>query len=199
LLDTALALFVKHGFSDVTLAEVARTAHVALRTIYLNCGGKEGLLRALVAEEGERHRGELAALRLDEKDFSAQLECLSVHLAGRVSRPDLLRLYAIVGVSADKAVADLFEQAGPRQLRDELASVLTHGLGSTRDNTVPGIDMLCDHFIACIAGSRTAPQFSSDEAALRASQGLDLFLRVLASLTPSQNSSATDIAIATSR
>src|SRR4051794_2571857 len=51
LLATAFELFITHGYADVTLAMVAQEAHVAVRTIYVKFGGKEELLRAIIAAQ----------------------------------------------------------------------------------------------------------------------------------------------------
>jgi AcrR family transcriptional regulator len=74
------------------LADIARNAKVALRTIFLQYGGRRGLLLAVIDAEGERHQAALADLALKGKPWPVQLEALALHLARRCSRSDLLRL-----------------------------------------------------------------------------------------------------------
>lgn len=50
LLAVAMRLFLQHGYHGVSLAAIAREAHVALRTIYLGFGDKAGLLGAVQAD-----------------------------------------------------------------------------------------------------------------------------------------------------
>lgn len=71
--DTALALFVRHGFERVTVAEIARVAEVSEATVFNYFRTKEDLVydglpayeQALVAALRERPRGQplLAAFR----------------------------------------------------------------------------------------------------------------------------------------
>ena len=44
LVHTAGMLFLKNGYTKVSLESIARQAHVAVRTIYVKFGGKAGLL-----------------------------------------------------------------------------------------------------------------------------------------------------------
>ena len=49
LLRTATRLFVAHGYEGSSLEAIAREARVAVRTIYVQFGGKEGLFSAAAA------------------------------------------------------------------------------------------------------------------------------------------------------
>lgn len=179
LLDASRHVFVERGYGEATLADIARGAHVALRTIYLQYGGKQGLLLELIKEEDALHCRELAALRLEEKDFREQLACLAMHAASRTSRPGLLRLYTVVQASADRVLVDAFSRAGPDRIRSVLDGVLRPALGSTTIHGMHTTESLCDHFIACVTPARTAPVPEPDAAVDHARRGLDLFLRIL--------------------
>jgi len=49
-LDAARDLFVDHGYTITTVAEIAATAEVSTQTIYKSLGGKAGLLEAIIEE-----------------------------------------------------------------------------------------------------------------------------------------------------
>ena len=178
LLDTALTLFAERGLSELTLAEIARRAHVALRTIYLQYGGKSGLVRALIDDIGRQHRAELDALHLDDQPFDGQLSGLALHLARRMAHPWLPRLYASVAASNDDMLVDAFEQAGPGQVKDALHRALMAAQAEGMLRAGHPVDALCEHFMACIAGSRTAPT-RADDVGPRATRGLAFFIAVL--------------------
>ncbi|MGW5617274.1 TetR/AcrR family transcriptional regulator [Streptomyces sp. NPDC003877] len=48
ILDTALRLFVRHGYAKVTIGDIAREAGAAVPTVYASTGGKSAILRALI-------------------------------------------------------------------------------------------------------------------------------------------------------
>lgn len=48
LVATAAMLFVEHGYAGTSLELIAREAHVAIRTIYVKFGDKDGLFGAVV-------------------------------------------------------------------------------------------------------------------------------------------------------
>jgi TetR/AcrR family transcriptional repressor of mexJK operon len=179
LLDTARQLFVEHGFLEASLTDIARSAHVALRTIYSQYGGKQGLLRELIREEHALHERELGALQLKEKNFRDQMESLALHVTSRISRPDLLRLYTIVQASSNPALVESFSLAGPGQVCATLDILLRRRFGSTPVHGMHSIESLCDHFIACITPARMTVALQPEAVTDHARRGLDLFLRVL--------------------
>jgi TetR/AcrR family transcriptional repressor of mexJK operon len=179
LLDTARMLFMARGFHEVSLAHIARNARVALRTIYLQYESKEGLLRQLIREESAMHRAELDALRLDGMPFQAQLECLALHLADRICRRDLLTMYAIVVATRNPGLFEAFDEAGPAQIGGVLIRILEAGPPAHRPRDVDDAGVLCEHFLACVAGGRLEAARPSVAAAERARRGLALFLRAL--------------------
>jgi AcrR family transcriptional regulator len=179
LLDTARRLLIDRGPGGVAMAEIAKTAGVALRTIYLQYESKEGLLRALIDDESARHDAELAALQLDRKPWHEQLACLAVHVARRTSQPELMRLCDIVMGSGDAAMVEALDNAGPGKAREALLRALAAAVGAEPLHALHSCDDLCDHFMACIAGRRFGTRAAAGDFQERARRGLDLFLRVL--------------------
>ncbi|MFJ3672446.1 TetR/AcrR family transcriptional regulator [Streptomyces sp. NPDC090106] len=48
ILDTALRLFVQHGYAKVTIGDIAREAGAAVPTVYASTGGKSAILTVLM-------------------------------------------------------------------------------------------------------------------------------------------------------
>lgn len=150
LLRTALDLFVAHGYASVSLLMLARAARVAVRTIYVKFGNKQGVLEALIAAEYQRHGAELDALSLGTLGVRAKLERLTQHVARRCVRPELVRLQAMVTAHADPAPARYFRAAGSGQVRTQLLGVLSEADHETmlRTDFIPV--QLCALFFSCI-------------------------------------------------
>jgi AcrR family transcriptional regulator len=183
LLACAHALFLEQGWADTALADIARSAKVALRTIYLQYGGKRGLLQAVIEAEGERHQAALADLALEGKPWLAQLEALALHLARRCNRADLLRLWDVVRASGNATLIAALDRAGPDRIKAALGAALAQALPQAVPGSVHGPDALCEHFLACVAGSRFAPADCAS-ATERAARGLERFLLALAPAAP---------------
>jgi len=183
LVACARALFLQQGWADTALADIARGASVALRTIYLQYGGKHGLLKAVIEAEGERHRVALADLDLEGKPWPAQLEALALHLARRSSRPDLLRLWDIVRASGDESLIAALDLAGPGRIKAVLGAVLALAMPPAAHDDLHGPSGLCEYFMACVAGSRFASGNGASDMQ-RAACGLERFMRGLGPAAP---------------
>lgn len=175
LLRTALALFVAYGYAGVSLLMVARTARVAIRTIYVKFGGKSGLLDAVIAAEGRLHRNELDALELGSLDARARLDRLAHHIAARCARPDLLRLHAIAAAEPDPCAALALYAAGAGQAMALLRTVLTQAAEDGHLRRDLSLDQLCAYFFSCVCGSWTMLCAPDSMPALPVEQGLSLF------------------------
>lgn len=184
LLETARGLFIAHGYANVSLLMVARAARVAIRAIYVSFGGKSGLLDAVIAVEGQRHRSELDALELDALDARARLARLAHHMAGRCARPGLLRLLAIVAAQTDPRAAQALHAAGPGQAMAVLRAVLSQAEGEGWLRRDLALDQLCAHFFSCVCGSRATLWAPGSMPCLQAEQGLSLFLRAVMRAEP---------------
>jgi len=181
LLETASALFVQHGYANVTLMMVARAARVSIRTIYVKFGGISGLLDAVIDAERRRHRDELRALALEGPDggmpdLRARLELLAQHLARRYARADLRRLQSVVAAETDPRVAAALYAAGPGQLMNVLRATLAQADRAGLLRRELTLEQLCGHFFSCICGGPFALWAPAAMAALPAESGLALFL-----------------------
>jgi AcrR family transcriptional regulator len=57
ILDAGLELFAANGYAHVTVAEIARHAQVALRTVYTSVGNKPEILGGVIARAAEQSGG----------------------------------------------------------------------------------------------------------------------------------------------
>lgn len=57
ILDAALRLFADRGYDRVTVAEIARRADVATKTVYASVGGKPDLLKEVISTAVDRSHG----------------------------------------------------------------------------------------------------------------------------------------------
>ncbi|MFH8533988.1 TetR/AcrR family transcriptional regulator [Streptomyces tendae] len=76
ILETARTLFVTHGYAQVTMGEIARSAGVATKTLYASVGTKAQLLQALLDQDLAQPL-EVADEALRHKDLSSSVACLA--------------------------------------------------------------------------------------------------------------------------
>jgi AcrR family transcriptional regulator len=123
ILDTALRLFVEHGYARVTVGDIARDAGTAVPTVYASTGGKSSILAHLISEGmGDSTSGHtLAAVRASRDPREA------VAVATHGVRVDNERYFPLLQVLV--AAAALEESAGQtlahadRIYREALAEV----------------------------------------------------------------------------
>jgi len=121
LLQVAGSLFLKNGYTKTSLESIARAAHVAVRTIYVKFGGKEGLLAAVLT--AKRHQffrsqpmeTDMRPLREVIDDFAHQMHDL-------VTSQEVIDMQRIVLAEAptNPELAETFWNGGPRQTREML-------------------------------------------------------------------------------
>ncbi|MFB4195532.1 TetR/AcrR family transcriptional regulator [Streptomyces carpaticus] len=108
ILDAAVRLFTARGFAQVSLDEVAATAHVAKRTIYGYFGDRTEIFIAAV----ERLRGRALALAEEGEDTLDQLATEIVHTLHSDEAVGLHRLM-VTEAYAFPALAERFYRDGP--------------------------------------------------------------------------------------
>jgi TetR/AcrR family transcriptional regulator, mexJK operon transcriptional repressor len=144
LLAVAGRLFLQNGFHGVSLATIAREAHVALRTIYLGFGDKAGLLAAVQADAQAafaRHydlldpavdlRTALLGFGREYLQFIVEYQVLHADDAAAPARPR----NAALDLTRNRLAGYFDAPAVHAQLRADLDSTLA-----------------ASHFIACIGG-----------------------------------------------
>jgi TetR/AcrR family transcriptional repressor of mexJK operon len=183
LLQIAGMLFLKNGYTKTSLESIARAAHVAVRTIYVKFGGKEGLLRAVLAAKRDRFfrsqpmETDTRPLREIVGDFARQMHDLLIS-------DEAVEMQRVVLAEAptNPELANAFWNGGPRQTREMLARFFARP--DIRDQMRPDVpfDLLPGFLMACICGeqlrSLICPQATTPGAALHELEGrLDLFYR----------------------
>lgn len=74
ILDAALYLFAKKGYSGTTMADIAKQARVATGTLYLYFGDKEQVLTSCAMRFHHNHLQEVKSLLEDDTSASYKLE-----------------------------------------------------------------------------------------------------------------------------
>lgn len=146
-LAAARELFVTHGYARVTVAEIARHAGVALKTVYASAGGKADMLKELLADAIQDSRPEdTLAVILRTTDLTEALRVLAhgTRVGNESHQVTIDIMYAAMGVQDDAQA--LWEQ-GTASYRAVLREVAAHlrSLGRTTQD----VDRLADILWFC--------------------------------------------------
>jgi AcrR family transcriptional regulator len=156
LLHVAGTLFLKNGYTKTSLEAIARAAHVAVRTIYVKFGGKEGLLHAVMAAKRDRFfRNQPMAT--DTRPFRDIVDDFATQFHGMVNSPEAVELQRIVLAEArtDPQLAEVFWNGGPRQTREMLLRFFERpDIRAQLRPDVP-LDLLPGFLLTCIMGDFT--------------------------------------------
>ena len=183
LLQIAGALFLKNGYTKTSLESIARAAHVAVRTIYVKFGGKDGLLRAVMAAKRDRFfRSQ--PMDADPRPFRDVVSDFARQMHELLVSNEALEMQRVVlaEAQANPELADAFWNGGPRQTREMLARFFARpDIRAQMRPDVP-IDLLPGFLMACIGGEQMrnlmCPRLRTPEDALHELEGrLDLFFR----------------------
>jgi len=183
LLHMAATLFLKNGYTKTSLESIARAAHVAVRTIYVKFGGKEGLLHAvLAAKHGNFFRNQ--AMETDTRPFREIVDDFARHMYNLLTSQEAMQLQRVVVAEAptNPALADAFWNGGPGRTREMLGRFFARpDIRAQLRPDVP-LDMLPGFLMTCIAGEQLlgliSPQLKRSEDAQRELEArLDLFYR----------------------
>ncbi|MHA4867536.1 TetR/AcrR family transcriptional regulator [Duganella sp. PWIR1] len=186
LLHTAGHLFLQKGYSKVSLEMIAREAHVAVRTIYVQFGGKAGLLNAVIADGRARFFGGMDNMETDPRPMEEILGDFSLRFLELISMSTFCNLHRMVVAEAKTTpeLAETFFQAGPLRTREELGrffarpDIRAQLRGDVRPEVLPVFLTNCimgDHMTRLLFPSDQSP--SIEELRTRAAEGLELFLR----------------------
>ncbi|MGF7234368.1 MAG: TetR/AcrR family transcriptional regulator [Frankia sp.] len=97
LLDTALDLFLEHGYELATIEMIASRVNMTKRTVYARYPDKASLFRVAVQRAIERQIVPPEALeRVDQGDLGETLEAIARLRIGQVMTPNGLRLQRII-------------------------------------------------------------------------------------------------------
>ena len=150
-LDSALQLFLEHGYGNLSMETIARDAHVSLRTIYRHFDGKAGLFGALIRRCSDQFIDSLS----EEGTLEESLVAFGREFLFRVTRPNVLRIRAIL-IGESPRFPDLatqFYEQGPTLTLGRLAQFFKRQqqLGHIR---LIDPELLADQFISVLRGER---------------------------------------------
>jgi TetR/AcrR family transcriptional repressor of mexJK operon len=153
LLHIAGTLFLKNGYTKTSLESIARAAHVAVRTIYVKFGGKEGLLAAVLA--AKRHRFfRSQPMETDTRPLREIVDDIAHQMYALVTSQEAMDLQRIVLAEAptNPELAEAFWNSGPRMTREMLARFFARP--DIRAQLRPGLpfDLLPCHLMSTITG-----------------------------------------------
>ncbi len=146
-------LFLKHGYTGVSLEAIAREARVAVRTIYVKFGGKAGLLKAVLAARRARFFP-VGKMDVDRRPLREVIDEFAGHFYDMLCEPDAMALQRVVIAEAGSSpeLAEAFYDAGPRATREMLERYFARpDIRAQLRADVP-LHLLGAHLIACING-----------------------------------------------
>lgn len=131
LLDQALALFMREGYANTSIAKVAAAAGVSTRTIYERYKNKAELMLASVERLVESDISQLQSIEnLAQMSCRDGLIALGENMLAKVMQPDMISFYRM-GVAEALHFPELSERmetTGPKRIQNVIADYLRrHG------------------------------------------------------------------------
>ena len=116
-LEAAFTLFCEHGFSDVSMLEIATRAQVSKRDLYALFRNKQAVLADCIKERARRLRGPLDEADQAPKNreaLAATLVEIGVSILKGVCQPEVLTVYRLTISESDRApeIARLLDRNG---------------------------------------------------------------------------------------
>ncbi|MFZ6645422.1 TetR/AcrR family transcriptional regulator [Undibacterium sp. TJN25] len=184
LMNTALKLFLEHGYGNVSLETIAKAAHVAVRTIYVKFGGKIGLLSAAITMNREQAFAGLLNMEDDDRPLPEVLLDFGKRFLGIVMTERAGHLQRIVFAEAKRSpdMATAFYNAGPIQTRQMLTRYFAREDVRAQLREDLSVDTLTGHFLGCLSGDifvrlvMVVRDMSNQEIRERAELAVSLFL-----------------------
>jgi AcrR family transcriptional regulator len=151
LLDAALELFLEHGYGNLSMETIARHAHVSMRTIYSQFGGKAGLFGALIRRCSDQFVVDLS----DEESPKQVLSAFAQKFLYYITKPDAVRIRAILIAESPRFpnLATEFYEQGPQRTLEHLTQFF-----ATQQRAGHFVEMnprfLAEQFISTLRGER---------------------------------------------
>jgi TetR/AcrR family transcriptional repressor of mexJK operon len=184
LTEVAARLFLKHGYTGVSLETIAREARVAVRTIYVKFGGKAGLLNAVLLTGRDRFFG-VCDMDTDMRPLREVVNHFARHFYDLLCAPEAVSMQRVVIAEApgNPELANIFYEAGPKLTQEMLGRFFARpDVRAQMRDDIP-LELLPTHLINCIAGDQVTrflfpdAQPTREEAMHQLDQRLDLFYR----------------------
>ncbi len=184
LIDAACCLFLKHGYSGVSLEAIAREARVAVRTIYVKFGGKAGLLKAVLQARRERFFP-VGKMDVDQRPVREVIDEFAGYFYDMLCEPDAMIMQRVVmaEASTNPELAETFYEAGPRMTREMLERYFARPDVRAQLRPDVPVALLPAHLIACVNGDPVVRYLFPEREPARAearrmlAERLELFYR----------------------
>lgn len=153
LIDAAGMLFLKNGYTKVSLEAIARQARVAVRTIYVKFGGKAGLLKAVLASRRQRSFDE-HAMETDSRPVRIVIDEFARQFHALLWSPESIAMQRVIvaEASTNPELAEAFYEGGPRLTREMLGRYFARPDVRCQLRDDLPLDLLPAHLIGCING-----------------------------------------------
>ena len=154
IIERAGQLFLKLGFENTSMSQIALHAGVAKQTLYSHFGSKEALFTAAIEEACQRH--ELTENLFDtNKSFEEVLLAVGNRIAELVLSDESLQLNKICISGSDQypTVSKLFWEAGPQWLTEQLSSYFeVKALAGEISMAAADTESAAKHFLSLVRG-----------------------------------------------
>lgn len=123
---TAETVFLKNGYTETTMQEVAVRAGASKETLYRHFGSKEGLFAEVMNRRAQSLTDKLDAGLDRPKALADALRDLGIKLLEQMTSPEVTALLRIVVAEAprDPTLGRIFYSLGPERTRAQLAEFL---------------------------------------------------------------------------
>lgn len=166
LLDGALTVFARDGYSRAAVDAIALAAGVSTRTIYNHFGDKASLFRAVIVDSAnrvaeaqiaalERYLGKIVDIEADLIEFGRMWNTISPEFADHFAL--VRQIQAEVG-HVPAAALNAWQQAGPLRVRHELARHLQR-IADDGHLRIGDADLAAGHLVALVSGDITNRTF----------------------------------------
>lgn len=113
IIDTAFALFYRHGYSKVSMSDIAEASQMSRPTLYASFANKEAIFGALVLRQRERNEAATAQRLPAAVGLAAQLACVFdiwvvEPTASVIDSPNGIDMLANCGSYAPQALTDMY-------------------------------------------------------------------------------------------
>ncbi|GAA1626389.1 hypothetical protein GCM10009733_023910 [Nonomuraea maheshkhaliensis] len=185
ILDGALAVFARDGYTRASIDAISDEAGVSTRTIYNHFTDKAGLFLAVIQESATRAADVQIAVidRHLRKVTDLEADLVEFGLDWVTPRPDSAAHFSLVGqINAEaghipQEVIDAWQETGPRRVRRELASHL-RPLAERGLLRIDDPDRAALHLLLLISAGLPAHHaaLSADELTATVTAGIHTFL-----------------------
>lgn len=126
ILSAATKLFLKNGFSNTSMDDIAGEASVTKQTVYAHFKNKDSLFAEIIAAECLKHSPKASMLADESLPVEQLLFRVGKGFLAMISDPKGLAIHRLVMSEADRkpTLAKLFYETGPKRMNDLLTEYL---------------------------------------------------------------------------